>query len=408
MASNGSGNRSKGGTGSSTGNRSGSGSRKPQSARTAATGETATRSSAADRARDRAQQGPGRSGGRGQGGGGGRGQGGGRPGGGGSRRQPNRKQGMSTAAKSGIFGTIVVVLAVLVIVLVSVFAGSSSPGKADNHYITPHADAAITNAVTHVPVSELEKAGDGASLGTVPSTPPSSVGLLGLTGKPLTQNGKPLVVYLGSEFCPYCAATRWPFIIALSRFGTFKGLEVTASSPLDVFASTPTLTFAKATYSSPYFTLSTTEELSNHCPASDVIPNSEYSQIPASDYPPKYSCNNEDYLPIKAPSKQVQSLATSIDTDGNFGSGNGGGIPFIDFGGKYAEDGALYQPSVLHGLTWAEVVHSFSVPTEGVGQAILSVANRYTAVLCEMTGNKPASVCHTKLIENAEKALTSS
>ena len=35
----------------------------------------------------------------------------------------------------------------------------------------------------------------------------------------LTSNGKPEMLYIGAEFCPYCAASRWSMALALSRFG---------------------------------------------------------------------------------------------------------------------------------------------------------------------------------------------
>jgi len=32
------------------------------------------------------------------------------------------------------------------------------------------------------------------------------------------------VVYIGAEYCPYCAVERWPLIVALNRFGTLTNL----------------------------------------------------------------------------------------------------------------------------------------------------------------------------------------
>ncbi len=37
-------------------------------------------------------------------------------------------------------------------------------------------------------------------------------------------DGKPEVLFVGAEFCPFCAAERWPLIVALSRFGRFTAL----------------------------------------------------------------------------------------------------------------------------------------------------------------------------------------
>jgi len=65
-------------------------------------------------------------------------------------------------------------------------------------------------------------------------------------------NGKPEVVYVGGEFCPYCAAERWALTAALGRFGTFTGLNLIHSSPTDVYPSTPTLSFHGSGYTSKY------------------------------------------------------------------------------------------------------------------------------------------------------------
>jgi hypothetical protein len=82
--------------------------------------------------------------------------------------------------------------------------------------------------------------------------------------------------------------------------------------------------------------------------------------------------------------------------------GNGAGNLF---GGKYVESGAIYSPATLHGATWDQIVASFKEPTQGIGQAVLAAANRYTAMLCKVTGNKPGSVCNASYVTSAEKAL---
>ena len=80
-----------------------------------------------------------------------------------------------------------------------------------------------------------------------------------INGAPLTSNGKPEVLYIGAEFCPYCATERWPMTIALSRFGTFSPLHGIHSSSTDVPASIPTVTFYKSTYTSKYLTFTPVE-----------------------------------------------------------------------------------------------------------------------------------------------------
>ena len=52
----------------------------------------------------------------------------------------------------------------------------------------------------------------------------TATGLKATSGQPeLTLDGKPEVLYMGGEYCPYCAAERWAMAAALSRFGTLSG-----------------------------------------------------------------------------------------------------------------------------------------------------------------------------------------
>src|SRR5438270_1263439 len=60
-----------------------------------------------------------------------------------------------------------------------------------------------------------------ASLGSLSSARPA-----GATGKfqrvsaPLRQGRKPVFLFVGAQYCPFCAAERWAVVKALSRFGT--------------------------------------------------------------------------------------------------------------------------------------------------------------------------------------------
>ena len=51
------------------------------------------------------------------------------------------------------------------------------------------------------------------------------------------------MLYYGAEYCPYCAAERWAIAAALSRFGTWSNLKITASSHTDVYAETHTFSY---------------------------------------------------------------------------------------------------------------------------------------------------------------------
>jgi hypothetical protein len=177
--------------------------------------------------------------------------------------------------------------------------------------------------------------------------------------------------YMGAEYCPYCAAERWAMIVALSRFGTFKGLATVHSAvangagTAEPDPNTPTFTFLHATYSSPYLTFTPLEIQTN-------IPDP----------------STGSYTTLQTPTAAQQALVTKYD-------GSGGSIPFIDFGNKYMISGVSYDPGVLAGLSWATIANDLSNPNSTVAKAVDGTANYITAAICKMTGNQPASACTT-------------
>jgi Domain of unknown function (DUF929) len=117
------------------------------------------------------------------------------------------------------------------------------------------AAAAVVRQVTSVPAAVLAKAGGGqAATALEPVKSPAP---------PLTVDGKPAIVFVGEESCPFCAAERWPLIVALSHFGTWTHLGSTTSSASDVYPGTATLSFRTAGYHSTQLTLRTTELTDN-------------------------------------------------------------------------------------------------------------------------------------------------
>ena len=56
------------------------------------------------------------------------------------------------------------------------------------------------------------------------TAPPRQEANLLLTATDASGKTVPEILYMGAEYCPYCAAQRWSTIIALSRFGKFSGL----------------------------------------------------------------------------------------------------------------------------------------------------------------------------------------
>lgn len=224
----------------------------------------------------------------------------------------------------------------------------------------PSADttAQVISIITTLPSSEFDSVGQGTAKSLVKPVSGSA-----LTGT----SGKPEVVYVGAEYCPYCAAQRWPLIIALSRFGTFTGLQTTTSSSTDVFPNTVTFTFRGSTYTSQYIDFHSVETL------------------------------DRDQNPLQTPSSADQQLLDKYDS--------GGTIPFIDFGNRYASVGAYYQPDAIGGMSWLALADALKQPDSTQSQAIIGSANYMTAAICKMTGDQPSSVCSSATIQNLEKNL---
>jgi hypothetical protein len=43
------------------------------------------------------------------------------------------------------------------------------------------------------------------------------------------RRGHPMTVFIGAQYCPYCASMRWPLVEPLNRNGSFTGLRQVSS-----------------------------------------------------------------------------------------------------------------------------------------------------------------------------------
>jgi Domain of unknown function (DUF929) len=287
---------------------------------------------------------------------------------------------------------LVVAIVVIALVLVKLNSGGGSPAAASSGP-TGTALAAVTKQVTGVPTSVTDKvAGGGVQKGLFVSTKTSTevnnaANQLGSffgtvdSSTPLTSAGKPEVLYLGGEYCPFCAAQRWAMVNALSRFGTFSGLTTTHSSSTDTDPNTPTYTFYKSTYKSDYITFTPVEEYTNY-----RIGNS--------------SSTNVGYQTLQTPTAAQQALAQAYNPSGS--------IPFMDLGNKYVQVGNLspLTPTLLAGKSWAQVAAAMNDPSSKLGQAEIGNANYMTAGICKLTNNLPATAC-TPTIQKLESDFAS-
>jgi hypothetical protein len=255
----------------------------------------------------------------------------------------------------------VVVVVVLVAVLVAVGVTSGGTKTASRTPVPPSTSHSLQSVPMPVLVSASTKITD-----LEPATQ--------LNAAALTSQGKPQFLYIGAEFCPVCATERWPMVVALSQFGTFRNLQQTHSAVRD--GNIATLSFYGSSYSSPYLTFTPVETTTNQ---------------PKGDY----------YETLETPTPAEQSL-WSTTLDGNLA------FPFIDIGGKYLLNTSQFSPSILQGHSFDEIATSVGNNDTTIGVNVDSAAASLVKYVCDITGNKPAATCSAAATVNAPVSSKSS
>ena len=262
--------------------------------------------------------------------------------------------------------TLVVLVIVLAFVVIKLTQGSPSSGAGDSSVTGSLLPASVASQVTGVPATTLDKVGKGAVPTFTQGQPPFTGG----SGAALTSGGKPQMLYIGAEFCPYCAAMRWSMAIALSRFGTLTPLHGIHSSPTDTDPSTATLTFYKTGYHSNYLNFAPVENLT------------------------------VTQAPLQNPTKAQNALWAKYEPDPSTR-----GYPFIDFGNKLVMKGPIYDAAVLQGKTWSQIAAALKDPTSPVAQSVDGAANYITGAICKMTNNQPSDVCSSAAVTAVQSGL---
>jgi hypothetical protein len=185
------------------------------------------------------------------------------------------------------------------------------------------------------------------------------------SGQPFVSGTKPVIVYIGADYCPYCAFQRWPLVMALMRFGNFSSLNLMLSSSTDVFPNSATFTFYGSKYTSNYLVFQGYEQ-------------EDRSQNPLATVPSNYTAVFQQY---------------------------GGAYPFLDFANKYVVSGSFFFPDQLTGRNWTQVAKLLS-SNNIVSNQIISATNAITAAICKVTSNAPSSVCGNGSISGLTTLLT--
>ncbi len=265
-----------------------------------------------------------------------------------------------------IIGVVIVIVVALALYLNS----TSSAGKADISFDNV--------AVSSSYLSQLYSISQNMSLA-------NSVGIGSVSGYPLasgsnvslTNNGLPVMLYIGADYCPFCAVTRWGMIIALMRFGNFSQLHYMTSSATDYEPSTATFTFYNSSYSSNLIDFQSVETLTN------------------------------TYKPLQNMTNGQGTIYSTFDANNTNIPGNErDAIPFIDFGNKPIQIGAPVSPAIINPYNWNQILNFIKTnPNSSVTQAIIGEANVFTAQICNMDGGKPSSVCKQKFVSTVNDVV---
>jgi Domain of unknown function (DUF929) len=251
----------------------------------------------------------------------------------------------TSASRNFTLAIVIVIVAVGAGVGVLIYEQQTAVPPAPSGYLNQPISAALYQNLTGVSYQTLSTVGSGTGV-----TPPSSI-----SGQTYEIGGKPAILYIGAEFCPYCAIERWAMVVALSKFGNFTNLEYMISAPDD--GNVYTLTFLNANYTSKYIGFTSIE--------------------------------NEDRSrnPLQSPNSTQNSLWSEYDPSGS------GYYPFIYFNGYYVIASPQFDYSVLQGKNWTQIASQLNTPSSSVAQAVDGAANTMISAICKMDGGNPSSVC---------------
>ena len=282
------------------------------------------------------------------------------------RTEPRRKTGIARPARRQTWWTALpittVVLAIVTLVAIALSSASTpvaSPlsvgsDRALGSGAVP-LPAVVQQAVTTLSRATLRVVGTPAGLVRPTKIADAHAPLVG-------PDGKPEILYVGAEYCPYSAAERWALVVALSHFGSFSGLKATHSSTSDIYPDTSTLSFYGSTFTSAHVDFTAVELATN--------------QAVAGQYPT-----------LQRLTPGQRSVLDSYDRSPY--SPQPDAIPFIDLNNRFVLIGASFNPAVLQGKSDAQIARALSRPSSPIAQGVDGTANLLVAAISHATGIQP-------------------
>jgi len=242
------------------------------------------------------------------------------------------------------------------LMLCALLAGLALAGTACADTTPPALAAQLNHAVAPALMQQLLRA---STAGLRITQRPAVSYIKAIQGPAL---GKPpVLLYVGADFCPYCAAQRWGLALALLRFGQLSGVRYMLSSPTDVYANTATFTFQFARFSSPYLRFQAIETANRA---------------------------NQRLMPMTAQAKQVFG-AFDVPPYVRFAYG----IPFVYLDGAYLLTQPMISPASLQGMDWQQIATQLAAPRSALFAQMMPQVNAFSAAICRVDGNRPTRVC---------------
>jgi Domain of unknown function (DUF929) len=253
-----------------------------------------------------------------------------------------------------IVAAAVIIIGIVAYLLLNTSSGCSSCGKQVSSTYIRKLSAAANN------YDLANQVGAGVVLVSGPYANLPKI----INATPLKVDGKPEIFYVGGDFCPFCAVSRWGLIIALMRFGNFTNLTYMESGPSpEPYPNTATFSFTNSSYSSSLI----------HFDGIEVLDREEKN------------ITNINFTP------------TEQFIYGRYANG----IPFVDFANYSISNGASITPQVLSGQNWNQILENLTNSHSAVSQAIIGDANVYTAYICKSDPvlNATATACKQSYIK---------
>ncbi|MBI4894889.1 MAG: DUF929 family protein [Candidatus Aenigmarchaeota archaeon] len=191
------------------------------------------------------------------------------------------------------------------------------------------------------------------------------------SNQPANSDGKVRVLFVGGEFCPFCAAQRWPLVESLKKFGELGELKGTTSAEIkDMPSNLATFHLIGVDYTSGYVRF-------------------DHKEI-----------QDRDFNELEKLTTEEQEVFNKYNPKGS--------IPFLMISGKkgvYVQISSGYSPGTLSGLSFFEIQEDLkNNPDAKEAISINNEADVITAIICYNSKNK-APACSTEKVQSLVSKL---